>query len=397
MSMVTLLRTISCVPRLLAHLVLTVLVVTIMVASSLPAAAAKRGQSRLDLQRQLNQLVRLGAPGAIALVRDRRGTWIGVAGVADKKTGRRPKSTDSWRMASVTKIVTAAIVQSLARQGRLKLDDKVGRYLPGIVPLANRITIRQLLNHTSGIPDYFAGENAVWLDSARDVASHLRPGKTVVTLIQDANKVARSTKPGGQHTYSNTNYLVLQLLIEKLTGVPFKTVVESRVIGPLKLKFTGFPDSQGKIPVPHLHGYVPKDGPKGPFTDTKRLLDVTNHRIFADADGSLYANAQNLSTLLNALWAGKLIHPADFAAMLNRLVSDHDGAYRYGLGIMALPQSCGRTLYGHEGRDLGTFTLAFADRKNQRQVILVVNRAVDETPKIEDAAIAFLDHVACSK
>jgi D-alanyl-D-alanine carboxypeptidase len=350
-----------------------------------------------DLQTRLEKIVKLGAPGALALVRDRKGVWIGKAGVSDKETGRAINTTDAWRMASVTKVVTASMVQSLARDGKLKLDDKIGAYLPGVVPLANKITIRHLLNHTSGIPDYFSGANAAWLRSAKEVSAHLTPRRPILTLIDDASKIERTTAPGRQHEYSNTNYLVLQLLIEKLAGKPFDEVVKEKVIDPLGLQFTGFPDADGQIPVPHLRGYVPGDSKRGPFTDDKKLVDVTDHHIFGDADGSLYANAENLSAILDALWAGRLIHKDDFAAMLDRLVSDHDGAYRYGLGIMALPQSCGRALYGHEGRDLGMFTLAFADRKNERQVILVINRALDEAPRIEDAALAFIDKVACAK
>jgi D-alanyl-D-alanine carboxypeptidase len=352
-------------------------------------------KAQLDLAAEVQKLQKLGVPGVLAFVRDGDKETRAVSGFADVETKRRITGTEVWRIASVTKLVTAIIMQRLAEDGLLKLDDTVAKHLPKIVPLADRITVRQLLNHTSGIPDYLAGRRVPINVSAKQLAANLVRHRSRANLLKDANRQVRSFAPSKQHEYSNTNYLVLELLIEKLTEKTYPAIVESELIAPLDLKHTGFPDRAGQMPTPFIKGYVPSDGPAGPFTNRKRLIDVTAHDYFAGADGGLYSSISDLARMMEALRKGELLTAEELKTMISDLKQDHDGMYRYGLGVTALPTKCDQLVLGHEGRDLGIYTAMLATVDGSRQMIVVINSVPDYVPKLEQALADLRDRVFC--
>jgi D-alanyl-D-alanine carboxypeptidase len=163
----------------------------------------------VDLRAEVNKIKLLGAPGVLAYVRNGDATTTAAVGVSDVVSQRRIAGNEVWRIASVTKLVTAIIIQKLELDGQIKLDDHLSTYLPKIVPLAERITIRQLLYHTSGVPDYLAGRRVPINVSATRLASNLLRHRPRAQLIKDANKHLRQFAPGRMHEYSNTNYLLL--------------------------------------------------------------------------------------------------------------------------------------------------------------------------------------------
>lgn len=354
-----------------------------------------RALSELELKVELEQLVKSGAPGAIAFLRSNGRATIESAGVADRKSGRAPERSDVWRIASVTKVVTAAIVLKLAHDKKINLDAKLATLLPGVMPRADKVTVRQLLTHTSGIPDYAADPIDPLQVSASVLHDRLSISRTVEGQLKAANAGDWSPQYRGTHRYSNTNYVLLGLILEKITGRSYHDLVDGLIIGPLKLHHTGFPDDAGRLPDPHLSGYVAGDGPDGPFTDQSRPVEVTEHTYFLGADGGLYSSVDDLSRMLDALWNYEIVDDHTFQSMFEKLVPDHDGFYSYGEGIMAVTLGCGVKIFGHEGRDLGVVTQVFVTADNSKQFILAVNTALDAVPAVEAQIYELQSKVFC--
>lgn len=358
--------------------------------------AAAKQSTPTGLQAVGDRLVKLGAPGALIMMREGATSTVYVAGRDALSSTHGFDASATWRIASVTKMVTASVIVQLVGEGKLALDDAVATYLPGVVPLAKSITIRQLLNHTSGIPDYLSDPRSAIQISASRLAADLRSQRSFKAAISAALRLPRPFMPGAQHEYSNTNYLLLERIIEKIDGGSFSDAVSRRVLQPLGLRSTGFPSKDGSFPDPKIRGYVAADTPRGPYTSRTRLLDVTEHTFFLGGDGGLYSTATDVLTLLEAFWAAAIVTPSQRARMLANLVEDHDGLYRYGFGITAFATDCGTIVYGHEGRDLGTLTIALTDPARSRHLVAMINRSVDELPKV-DHLIAELRTVAFCK
>lgn len=378
---------------LIATLVILAIGGSAIHAASTPVALSARANA--DLNGQLEELTKLGAPAALMIVRQGSDLVRGVVGIADRKSGRGASLKDHWRIASVTKMVTATVVMQLVREGLLTLDDPVSKYLASAFPLSNTTTIRQLLNHTSGMPDYLAGPRVPLNISARRMQASLLRKRSFSRLVSDANRQQRTSQPGEMHEYSNTNYLLLGRIIASVTGRSYQDIVRQRILGPLKLRNTEFPTPTGRLLKPYLHGYVQADTRKGPFTDRTRLVDVTRHAYFRGADGGLYSNLDDLTTLMDAIWTGPLLTDAERDLMTSNLVGDHDGIYGYGFGVTAFKLSCGVTAIGHEGRDLGSYTLALTDRSRARNFVLVINTAIVDRPDLEQRIQKIRDQVFC--
>lgn len=320
------------------------------------------------LQRLLAGLVKQGARSAYLFV----GTANKVTVLTAGRTNLQ-KTDQVWRIASVTKMVTAVVVMQLVRDGKLTLDDPLARYLPGAVPDADRITIRQLLNHTSGLADYLAVPGSPLQGSTRKLVADLLAPRSYEASLDLANRHSTFAEPGQQHEYSNTNYLLLGRIIEKIEGRSYSQVVTERIIEPLELRRTGFPAANGSLPAPHLNAYLPS----GASGARARTYDVTRHTFYLGADGGLYSSGPELIRLSEAIWRGPLLTDRERRILIEDMVEDHDGLYRYGLGVAAYPTRCGEVVFGHEGRDLGSFTMALTDRSRSRHVVLVFNRSTE--------------------
>lgn len=330
------------------------------------------------------------------MVRQGERTIQSVAvGIADRRIGRLATIRDRWRIASVTKMVTAVVVMQLVRDGRLGLDDPVATYLPHAVPLADQITIRQLLNHTSGIPDYLAGPRVPINVSARVLKANLIRHRPFRQRLADANRQPRAFKPGEMHEYSNTNYLLLERIVARVSSMSYDKVVQSRVLRPLGLTHTAFVDPTNRLPRNQLRGYVAGDTKRGPFKSRKLLVDVTRHDYLTGADGGLTSDLTDLTRLMDAIWNGPLLTAGERAAMTTDMVEDHDGVYRYGFGVAAYKQSCGITVYGHEGRDLGVYTMALSDRSSRRHLVVAVNKFITDRAAFDRQLFNIQEQVFC--
>jgi len=320
---------------------------------------AASGKPPAGLQQAADQLVADGAPGVIILSRRVHQVSDVVAGLADIATGEPMQAQDRVHIGSVTKTFVATVVLQLAAERRLSLDDSVQRLLPGVIhgPGYNpaRITVRQLLQQTSGIPDYL---DAAVFQTEAGLEKTYQPLQLV--------DIALSLGPPahGWH-YSNTNYILLGMIIQKVTGQSPITEINRRIIAPLGLRGTSFPLTSTAIPSPYAHGYYLN-------------MDVTNveNPSSAWAAGAMISTVGDVARFYRALLTGRLLPPAELRDMLTTIPVDDTGelfAEHYGLGIYSVRLSCG-IAWGHDGGYPGGFkTIAYTSPDGSRQAVMVYN------------------------
>ena len=327
-----------------------------------PNGIPEHGPPRTTLQRIVRRLVAGGAPGALAFVRDAGGGAGVAAGYADLRTRTPMAATDGFRIASVTKTFVATVVLQLEAEHRLDIDDRVERWLPGIVPNGGAITIRELLNHTSGLFDYSeddAHTQAVITDPGRRWSPH--------ELLSVAFAHPPLFRPGTSWFYSNTNYVVLGLLVEAVTGRPLGQELQARIVDPLQLRATSF-DVDAAIHDPFAHGYI---GPHpGLPIAAGTLLDITAllSPSFVWGAGNMASNAADVTRFFVALLRGQLLPPAQLVEMKTGSAVNSD----YGLGLRKAYTSCG-TAYNHEGDFPGYRNVVWVTRDGRRAADVMVD------------------------
>ncbi|RGC66929.1 D-alanyl-D-alanine carboxypeptidase precursor [Micromonospora sp. MW-13] len=300
------------------------------------------------------------------------GRWSGSSGRADLRTGRPMRADERIRIGSSTKTFTATVVLQLVAEGRLALDAPVERYLPGVVRGngydGRRITVRDLLRHTSGLPDHV--DALAWdrMDGWR--YRHHSPDE-LITLATTL------PAPGPGWHYSTTNYVLAGLVVERVTGRDIGTEITRRVLVPLGLRDTYWPGDAVRIRGPHPRGYAPA----GP-ADVLGRRDVTRFNMsFGGAGGALVSTLADQNRFFAALLGGRLLDPARLAE-LTRTVPAEEGRLwpgaRYGLGIISTPLTeCGGTLYwGHGGTTPGFRTLGGVTTDGRRAQLVVNDEPV---------------------
>jgi D-alanyl-D-alanine carboxypeptidase len=307
------------------------------------SAAPPTSTSDRVIQNQLDGLVDLGFPAALASKTAADGFHDDyVAGMGDVETGDPVPVDGEVRVGSNTKTYTAVVVLQLVEEKLVRLDEPIETYLPGLVRGDDidgaEITVRQLLQHTTGLPDYTAGI-AIEMEKLQHV--YKAPRELLDLALSEPAHFA----PGEKWEYSNTNYLLLGLLIERLEQRPLFEVVTERIIDPLGLKETYFP-TVGEQEFRGVH-------PKGYHVDANgKLFDVsTLDPSFGWAAGSIIATPSDLNEFMRAVLDGRLLSDAMMAEMKKAVPSDESlwkGA-KYGLGIESYPLSCGGVVWGHGG------------------------------------------------
>ncbi|MFF9863858.1 serine hydrolase domain-containing protein [Streptomyces sp. NPDC013953] len=351
-------------------------------AFTVPAAAQTRAtgdhaKTRTDhakTQAALEAVVREGVPGALAQAQDRDGTWNGAAGVADLRTGRERLPQDRYRVGSITKTFVATVVLQLEAEGRLDLDDTVERWLPGVVRGnghdGRKITIRQLLNHTSGIYNVTADPGFQKKVFGPDFLRHRYDTWTPQQLVAIAMQHRPDFAPGTDWRYSNTNYVLAGLVIEKATGRPYGKEVERRILTPLKLRATSVPGTDPRMPKPSGRAYSTLSPEPG-----GQVHDVTElNPSIAWAAGEMVSDSADLQRFVRALLKGKLLPPRQMKEMTTTVpVSKDTPSLRYGLGLFAQKLSCGKEVWGHSGGIHGSGSNMVATRNGQHSLALNVN------------------------
>ena len=241
--------------------------VAALILALAPAASAGEQVRRRSSQRQLDALITAdgGPPGAIVTLRRGSKTTVLSAGVAEVGTRRRPRSRDHMRIASVAKAFSGAVVFRLVARGKLKLSDTVASG-PSLPPAWSAVTVAQLLNHTSGLPDYTTSDG-FRQQLENDPGGYVSPSKIISWVENDGLEFT----PGSRYEYSNTDNIVLGLLAEKATGKSYARLLREIVFRPLRLRRTSLPITPA-LPRPFIHGYLV--GATGPPEDVSTLLNL---------------------------------------------------------------------------------------------------------------------------
>ncbi|MFJ3960374.1 serine hydrolase domain-containing protein [Streptomyces sp. NPDC090036] len=310
------------------------------------------------------------ATAALVRVGGTSGGWHGSSGVADVVTGREAVEQGRFRAGSVTKAFTSAVVLQLAAEGRVDLDRPVRRYLPGTVPDAyGTVTVRQLLNYTSGIP---AADGPG--DSFEAQWEHRFDVTDPHDQLADAFAKKPEFTPGSAQHYLNINYTVLGVLIEKVTSIPYEEAVARRILRPLGLRQTSFPErTQTRIHGPHNRGYqaIPKaDG-------SRELRDVTEwNSTDRWAAGDIISTTADLERFTLALFSGLIVPRAQLEEMftvpaVKNFVNGKDATLTAGLARLVLPD--GTVAWGKTGGRHGYNTAIGATRDLSRTLVYSVN------------------------
>lgn len=292
------------------------------------------------VQQTMDDLVkRKEVPGILAQVVKDGQVWSYGAGQASIYSDRKMDPEFHYRIGSITKTFVATVLLQLAEENKLSLDDSVEKWLPGVVQGngydGSNITIRQLLNHTSGIANY-TSEDFI----KRIVVEHPYRTYSADELIRLGLDQKPLFEPGKGWSYSNTNYVLAGVIIQKVTGKTYGENIEARIIAKLGLKSTSVAGTQSSLPDPHARGYITLEG--------RGYVDITElNPSWGNAAGDMISTAKDLNAFFSALLGGKLLSKESMTQMLDGVETPIG---RYGLGIYEVTKRTdGESVWGHSG------------------------------------------------
>lgn len=350
---------------------------TLLMTTAVPTASADavttsstaESLDRAALRTTLGAVHEAGMYGGYSSVREGSERWTGASGLADVDTGRPVAPGMRHRVGSISKTFTAVAVLQQVERGRIRLDASVGEYLPDLVKgeRGRDVTVRMLLNHTSGIGDYVLGafpslanNSTASLDEER--FRSIRPEE----LVRLGLSAPATGRPGEQPgSYSNTNYVIAGLLLEKVTGQDAGTYITRNVIDRAGLRHTSYPRTP-YIKGSHSRMYESFYGLIDPPRDYS-VYDMS----WATTAGAIVSTTDDLNRFYRALLTGGLIGPAALDEMLRTVpVTAGAASIDYGLGIYSLDlPGCGR-FWGHDGAVFGAGTVALSSRDGKRQLAM---------------------------
>ncbi|MFC9243968.1 serine hydrolase domain-containing protein [Streptomyces sp. NPDC057136] len=342
-------------------------------AQAVSDTASAAGTGHRATQRAMDDAVASGIPGITAQARDGHGVWKAASGVGDLTTGAPRGKNDKFRVGSITKSFVATVLLQMEAEGRIDLDDTVERRLPGVVRGngndGRKIRVRQLLNHTSGLFDYLADEEYLKKYTFEGYLKHRYDTVSPMKHVRLALSHKPMFEPGEKHSYSNTNYVLAGLIIEKVGGRTYEEEVRDRIIGPLGLKNTSNPGNSVHLPRPSSRGYA-----KLFESAPDRIDDITEMNGSQGwADGDIISTAGDLNRFYSALLRGKLLPPKQLKAMKTTVSAPESPGMSYGLGLTRLKTSCGTTLWGHGGGMVGWLSMALSTADGRHQLAFNYN------------------------
>jgi D-alanyl-D-alanine carboxypeptidase len=333
-----------------------------------PARAATTAPPAL--QQALDKLVADGVPGAIALERQGAEEWHAASGVSDLTTNKPISARGSFRIGSITKGYVSTVVLQLVGEGRLSLDDTVERWLPGLVPDGAGITVRELMNHTSGLYDF--ADAPFYIGLLHDPLKGWRP----LELVQRAVAHPPEFAPGTSWKYSNTNYILLGLVVAAVDRAPEPLQMAApafevyrRIVAPLGLWHTRFPLTDPDIHGPHPHGYTIGAPPEWGLP---AVLDTTRFNpSWAWTAGAIVSTLDDVADFHRALFTGKLLGPEQQRELQTTVVAAP--GVGYGLGVFKLDTPCG-TAWGHDGGTPPFVSISLTSPDGSRQAAMMATR-----------------------
>ncbi|MEU4643280.1 serine hydrolase domain-containing protein [Micromonospora sp. NPDC023814] len=337
-------------------------------------SVAGSGHAGGRLQRDTDAIHALGVTGVQARVTTSDGRHlVATSGVADRATGRPMPPNGRFRIASVRKAFEATVVLQLVEEHRLSLDDTVERWLPGVVRGngndGRRITVRQLLQNTSGIHDDLPGYTTPeeYLQQRHDVYTREQ-------LVARAMNHRPDFEPEEGWAYSNTGFVLVGMIIERVTGRSLQQEVTDRIVGPLGLHHTTWPGTSPFLPQPHAQAYQ--------LFETGELVDVTE-QVLVDPD-SMVSSTRDLDRFFRALLGGRLLRPAQLADMKRTVEINEDinaiwPGGLYGLGLVSRPLPCGGVYWGHDGGDGGYITVTGVTDDGRRSALVSMSASLGDS------------------
>lgn len=335
----------------------------VLTGSGAVGAVAAPPAQETGMSEVARRVLAVGVPGYVARIDDGRRTTVTAAGVADRRTGRPMTGREQFEVGSNTKTFMAVLALQLVDRGRLQLDAPVSKYLPGTVPNGSNITVRMLLNHTSGLfsytsdPEFFERMSE---DPERVITER--------ELLDVAFRNPPNFAPGDGWSYSNTNYTLVGMILQRLTGKSLPDLVEQRIAEPLGLTRTYFADPRAThTGRGYAHGYaVSFAGPTPVYTD------VADWPIggWGGAAGAIISTPGELSRFFEAVVTAKLFSRAQLAQMRSTVDIPESFGIKggYGLGLIRIDSPCG-TVWGHGGDTMGHHSTAVATADGKRTAV----------------------------
>jgi D-alanyl-D-alanine carboxypeptidase len=326
------------------------------------------------LQRALERFVSSeggGPPGIIVVVTRGKSIDVHTAGVANLESRRPIHIHDHMRLASVAKAFSGAAALSLVASGQLSLDDTIRQWLPELPQTWWPVTLAQLLNHTSGIRDYT--DEPAFLHA---LFASLQTAPSPRELLAFIDGKPPSFDPGTQYHYSNSDNIIVGLMIEAAATQPYEDVLKSRVYRPLKLTHTSLP-SGSDMPQPYVRGYDVLDNPPA---DVSRFFAAG----WAWASGGIVSTPGDATLFVRGYVGGALIDQNTRAAQFQFRLGESDppgpGVNSAGLALFRYDTTCG-TVYGHTGNTAGYTQFIAATADGRRSVVVSINGQI--TPKVD--------------
>lgn len=330
---------------------------------------------RLDtelLEARLDDFAEIADHTVLLEVRNGDDTWSEAIGPRSlEEEAREARPDDRVRVGSLTKSMTAVMILQLQREGEIDLDDRIGEHLPGLLPYEEDPTIRQVLNHTGGLPDFLPH---LYPSLAEGDLSDVREGHR--TRYEPEELIAIGTQgpllfePGTGWSYSNVGYFVLGLLVEEVTGNSFGHELEARILGPAGLERSYFPRGGSGIRGPHPVPYVTTGESDEPYFDTTKLSST---QLWAA--GGVVSTTADLNDFYGALTDGTLLTESELAEATDYVATG--GSSQYGLGLFGrrfdCPHEPEQVFFGHDGDALGHETWSFHSMDGERRITVAWN------------------------
>jgi D-alanyl-D-alanine carboxypeptidase len=378
-----------------AAAVVTAIVFTGGTAWSDDGRGTGRRYGQAQLQRDLDAIRAIGVSGVLAEVNVAGRRLRGTSGVADFDAGGAIDVDSNFRMGSNTKTFVAVVVLQLVGERRISLDDTVERWLPGVVRGngndGSAITVRQLLQHTSGLYDYT--DDLLARVTSPEAYQVLRyESFTPVQLVAMALAHEPYFAPGAGWNYSNTNYVLIGQIIQKVTGRTWDREVRDRILRPLGLRHTFAPGHSTDLPDPHTSAYL--------FFDRETRIETADLNItWAGAAGALVTNAADLSRFWSAFGRGKLLRGPQRKQMQTTVLAEESQedfpGERYGLGLGWHPLTCGGGYWTHDGDVPGYSTKTGVSTDGRTTAVVSISTSADGPVHV--AAWTLIDNVMCGR